>query len=161
MAPDAATLGAGCLVRWKDSILLVQPNYGKAKGGWMFPGGFVDRGESLEAAAAREVYEETGQILRPEDLKPRAVRFRSDPLDVYFVFEATLQEPPRPIAVQAAELQAVRFWSLDEISSPTAQATYGALRPMTLYFLAGLDPVKRLTLQLPDGYAATDRVMFF
>jgi 8-oxo-dGTP diphosphatase len=38
----------------------IEPRYGK----WVFPGGYVDRGESLEAAAIREVKEESGLDVR-------------------------------------------------------------------------------------------------
>ena len=34
----------------------IQPQFGK----WVFPGGFVDRGESLPQAAVRETFEEVG-----------------------------------------------------------------------------------------------------
>jgi len=38
----------------------IHPSYGK----WVFPGGYVDRGEILEAAAIREVQEESGLVVR-------------------------------------------------------------------------------------------------
>ena len=38
----------------------IQPRIGK----WVFPGGYVDRGESLEAAAIRETKEEAGLEVR-------------------------------------------------------------------------------------------------
>lgn len=51
---------AGALFEMDGGIVLVQrdiePGYGK----WTFPGGFVERGEVTEAAAEREVLEETG-----------------------------------------------------------------------------------------------------
>jgi len=53
-------LVAGAIVELDGGIVLIQrdiePGYGK----WTFPGGFVERGERAEAAAAREVLEEAG-----------------------------------------------------------------------------------------------------
>jgi ADP-ribose pyrophosphatase YjhB (NUDIX family) len=55
--PKVAT---GVVFSYQGGILLVQraidPSYGK----WVFPGGYVDRGEALEDAALREVREESG-----------------------------------------------------------------------------------------------------
>ena len=52
---------AFCLVEnRKGEILFVQRNYGKEKGKWSLPGGFVDKGESSQHAAYRETKEETG-----------------------------------------------------------------------------------------------------
>jgi len=42
----------------------IEPGYGK----WVFPGGYVDRGEPLTAAAVREAREECGLDVRIESL---------------------------------------------------------------------------------------------
>jgi 8-oxo-dGTP diphosphatase len=61
-------LVAGALFELDGGIVLVQrdiePGYGK----WTFPGGFVERGERAEAAAEREVLEETGLQVRVDGI---------------------------------------------------------------------------------------------
>jgi 8-oxo-dGTP diphosphatase len=53
-------VAAGCLVERDGRVLLtrrgIEPGYGL----WVFPGGHVDRGETLEVAALRETREECG-----------------------------------------------------------------------------------------------------
>ena len=70
-------IGVGGVVRMDDGILLVRLTYSDIKGRYMFPGGKVDPGESLEAALSREVSEEAGVIAEPQDLV--AVRHRVNP----------------------------------------------------------------------------------
>ncbi len=57
-------VAAGVVFTYDGGILLVQraiqPSYGK----WVFPGGYVDRGETLDSAALREVQEESGLVVR-------------------------------------------------------------------------------------------------
>ena len=56
---------AYCLVENdRGEVLFIQRGYGKEKGKWSFPGGFVDRGESRRHAAYRETKEETGLIVK-------------------------------------------------------------------------------------------------
>ena len=52
-------LAAGVVVSLDERILLVRRNHEPMYGRWSFPSGFVDAGETVEAAAAREVIEET------------------------------------------------------------------------------------------------------
>jgi ADP-ribose pyrophosphatase YjhB (NUDIX family) len=56
-------VAAGVVFSYDGGVLLVQraihPSYGK----WVFPGGYVDRGETLESAALREVREESGLVV--------------------------------------------------------------------------------------------------
>ena len=42
----------------------IEPGYGR----WVFPGGYVDRGEEVQAAAVREAREETGLDIRIDSL---------------------------------------------------------------------------------------------
>ncbi|WP_377887930.1 NUDIX domain-containing protein [Alkalihalobacillus sp. R86527] len=58
-------LGAAGIVEEGGSYLVVKKNYGGLKGQWSFPAGFVDQGETVDEAAKREVFEETGIIAEP------------------------------------------------------------------------------------------------
>ena len=56
---------AFCLVEnSRGEVLLIQRGYGKEKGKWSLPGGFVDPGEGSKHAAYRETKEETGLAVK-------------------------------------------------------------------------------------------------
>ena len=53
-------LVATVLIGDPANLLMVQRGYGVEKGLWALPGGYVEQGEVVEDAAAREALEETG-----------------------------------------------------------------------------------------------------
>jgi 8-oxo-dGTP diphosphatase len=53
-------LVAGAIAELDGGLVLIQRSIEPGYGRWTFPGGFVERGEVAESAAARETLEETG-----------------------------------------------------------------------------------------------------
>jgi 8-oxo-dGTP diphosphatase len=59
--PETPLLATDCVIRDGDGrIVLIRRQNVPFKGGYALPGGFVDIGETVEAACRREVLEETG-----------------------------------------------------------------------------------------------------
>ncbi|MFD0631812.1 NUDIX domain-containing protein [Catenulispora yoronensis] len=58
------------LMNREDRLLLFKFHSSRQAGGfvWLTPGGGIDEGEELNAAAARELREETGLVVAPEAL---------------------------------------------------------------------------------------------
>ena len=61
-------VAAAVLVLLDGSLVMVKRGVEPELGRWAFPSGFVDRGESVEDAAVREVKEETGLDVRTTGL---------------------------------------------------------------------------------------------
>lgn len=62
-------IAVGTIIRMPDARILlvrraIEPGYGK----WVFPGGYVDRGEEIQMAAIREAREEAGVEVRLDRL---------------------------------------------------------------------------------------------
>ena len=61
-------LAATCVIEKDGETLMVRRAVQTGYGLWSMPGGYVDRGEPVELAAAREVREETGLLVEVEQL---------------------------------------------------------------------------------------------
>ena len=103
-------LVAGALFEADGGVLLVkrdiEPGYGK----WTFPGGFVERGETAEAAAQREVLEETGLEVRVSGIVGLYSYEGQVPAIAVFAARVVVGEP-----LPLDETMAVRGYRRDEI----------------------------------------------
>jgi ADP-ribose pyrophosphatase YjhB (NUDIX family) len=72
------------LVPIDDGVLVVRRNIEPQKGQLALPGGYINYGESWQAAGAREVFEETGLMIDPDHI--REFRVRSAPDSTLLIF---------------------------------------------------------------------------
>ena len=73
-----------CLVmNEKKEVLLIKRAIEPKKGHWALPGGFIELGESLEAAGERELFEETGVKSSPGELI--GVHLQQSPIYEYVI----------------------------------------------------------------------------
>jgi 8-oxo-dGTP diphosphatase len=103
----------GCVLEKDNKYLLVQEKRPKVSGLWNLPAGHVDTGETLEAAAIREVYEETGyEIELKGEVNVEHSDIEKPVLHAYAgnIKKGELRFPPN-------ELLDAKWFSLDEIHS--------------------------------------------
>lgn len=108
------------IVALGDRVLLCRRADPPAAGRWVLPGGFVESGETLEEAAARETGEETGVRLDSRELRLHAVVTLPEISEIYVGFLATVAEPANLVC--GSECTEVRFFS--EADVPWTELSY-------------------------------------
>lgn len=103
------TLGVRVMMIRDGQVLLVRQTY---TDGWFMPGGGVDRGETLDAAARREAREEAGAELHNFSLLGAYTSFREWNSDHNIVFLSTDFTLSGKKDFEIAEL---RFFPLDAL----------------------------------------------
>lgn len=104
-------LAACALVVFGGRVLLAKRGIEPSLGKWVIPGGYVDRGETVEDAAVREVREETGLAVRLVSLLNVYSYDGVAVVLVVFVAEPITGREPEPLD----ETLEVRYFALDEI----------------------------------------------
>ena len=103
-------------------LLLVRLSYADA--GWSFPGGGARRGESMEAAAVRELAEETGCEAERVRLVGRMEETLSGSPHTTHLYSCLTQELPR---VDGREVVEARFFPSHSLPHPMTERTQARL----------------------------------
>lgn len=113
-------VGAIAVVRRGDRVLLAQRSKGGYIGRWGFPGGHVERGETVVEAAMRELHEETGVTAEPAGVLTvldEIGRNESGEVQWHYVLIAVLADWRSGEGIAADDAADVRWATLAEISS--------------------------------------------
>jgi ADP-ribose pyrophosphatase YjhB (NUDIX family) len=107
------SIGVGGIVVYRNKVLLVRRAIGRHLGDWAIPGGFVERGETVDVAVQREVFEEAGVKADFEGVIGIRHRVSEHENSVYIMsLLHTTDDQTHPDGV---EVDDARFFALSEV----------------------------------------------
>jgi 8-oxo-dGTP diphosphatase len=105
---------SGVVLAEDGRYLVVKKHYGGLKGKWSFPAGFVEKGETIDEAVIREVWEETGITVQLIGLiGMRSGVIRHDISDNMAIF--LLKAHHTTITLQQQELSEAAFLTKEQL----------------------------------------------
>lgn len=114
-------LASYCLVQVKDTILVQRrANTGYLDGFWALPSGHVHEGEDAVSAASRELAEETGLIVAPQDWRFVCVMHRRTDREIIDLFFATETFAGTPRICEPDKCDGLAFAPRDMLPTPFA-----------------------------------------
>jgi len=117
-----------------DKLLWVQRGLQPQLGKWAIPGGFLENGETLAEGAARELREEAGVCLQPEQLQLYMTGTITFINQIYVGFRARVEEATCDPGVES---QACGFFARDEC--PWQEVAYPQVNDSILQAYDDLD----------------------
>ena len=110
-------VGVGAICVRDGRLLVVQRGHAPGVGLWSIPGGHLETGETLAAAVAREVLEETGLEVTVGPLVGIAERF--SPIGHYVILDFAVTAPPGAEPVAGDDATAVAWVTRSELCTPS------------------------------------------
>tara|TARA_B100000949_G_scaffold231702_1_gene244355 strand:+ start:716 stop:1285 length:570 start_codon:yes stop_codon:yes gene_type:complete len=101
---------SGCLLTWKNKILLCKRATEPRAGYWTLPAGFLENNETIEEGALRETFEEAGA--KANSLNPFLLCNLPHISQIYIMFHGELTDGKFSAGLESSE---VRLFSKNEI----------------------------------------------
>ncbi len=113
----------GCVPEWEGKVLLCRRAIEPRLGYWTVPAGFMENGETLQAAAARECYEEA--LAKVEIGSLLAVASVTGANQVHVMFRARLLQPEFAPGVESLEVALYEESAIpwDHLAFPSGEFT--------------------------------------
>ncbi len=138
------TILVAAFLHCQDKLLWARRGIAPGAGKWAFPAGYAECGESLQQAAARELFEETRIVVRPEQLVPMSISSIIAIDQIYVVFRC-----PCATEIAARTTRETLEWAwlrrdqapwtdmAHEQSRPLVEQVYDALESQRFFMRVG------------------------
>lgn len=118
----------GCVAQWQDKILMCKRAIEPRIGTWTLPAGFMENHETLQAAAARETFEEA--TARTSNLELFAIYDLPHISQVYVMFKADVIDGKASSGIESLETEFI-----DESDIPWPDLSFPIItETLKLYF---------------------------